>query len=66
VRRERTARVQHFARLNGARYDASGPDLSGRDRELAAQSRDRAWIWDYDAEAEAAARKLGAQAPVEI
>jgi 2-polyprenyl-6-methoxyphenol hydroxylase-like FAD-dependent oxidoreductase len=56
VRRERTARVQRSARLNGARYDAASTDLSLRDRQLADQARDRAWIWDCDAEAEAAAR----------
>ncbi|MGH2588545.1 MAG: FAD-dependent monooxygenase, partial [Dehalococcoidia bacterium] len=55
VRRERTARVQRFARVNGARYDAGGGDLSTRNSQLAGQSRERAWIWDYDAEAEAAA-----------
>jgi salicylate hydroxylase len=55
VRRERTAGVQHSARVNGARYDASGGDLSIRDRQLASQPEWRAWIWDYDAEAEAAA-----------
>jgi salicylate hydroxylase len=55
VRRERTARVQRSARVNGARYDADDSDLGSRDRQLAAQSRERAWIWNYDAEAEAAA-----------
>jgi salicylate hydroxylase len=55
VRRERTARVQGMARVNGARYDASGSDLTSRDRHLAAQAQERAWIWDYDAEAEATA-----------
>src|SRR5204862_7212134 len=55
VRRERTAGVQHSSRVNGARYDASGGDLSIRDRQLASQPEWRAWIWDYDAEAEAAA-----------
>jgi 2-polyprenyl-6-methoxyphenol hydroxylase-like FAD-dependent oxidoreductase len=55
VRRERTAGVQRSARVNGARYDASGSDLRDRDRQLAAQPRERAWIWEYDAEAEAAA-----------
>lgn len=53
LRRERTARVQRSARLNGARYDASSSDLSARDQELAAQLQERAWIWNYDAEAEA-------------
>jgi salicylate hydroxylase len=55
VRRERTTRVQRGARLNGARYDASGSDLSARDEALAGQAQERSWIWDYDAEAAAAA-----------
>jgi salicylate hydroxylase len=55
LRREWTARVQRLSRLNGARYDASGGDLSARDRQLAAQSQERAYIWNYDAEAEASA-----------
>jgi salicylate hydroxylase len=55
VRQERTARVQQIARVNGARYDASSSNLADRDRQLAAQPRERAWIWEYDAEAEAAA-----------
>jgi len=55
VRRERTARVQRSARVNGARYDGASPDLSVRDRELANQARDRAWIWDCDAQADAEA-----------
>jgi salicylate hydroxylase len=54
VRRERTARVQRSARVNGARYDAAGTDLRSRDRQLAAQPRERAWIWDYDAATAAA------------
>jgi salicylate hydroxylase len=53
LRRERTARVQRSARVNGARYDASGGDLVARDRQLAAQAQERAWIWNYDAEIEA-------------
>jgi 2-polyprenyl-6-methoxyphenol hydroxylase-like FAD-dependent oxidoreductase len=53
LRRERTARVQLAARVNGARFDASGVDLGKRDMQLAAQSRERAWIWSYDAEVEA-------------
>src|SRR5205814_7072728 len=32
LRRERSARVQRSARVNGARYDASGGDLTVRDR----------------------------------
>ena len=55
VRRPRTARVQRSARANGAHYDAASPDLADRDRQLANQARDRAWMWDCDAEAEAAA-----------
>ena len=53
LRRERTARVQRSARVNGARYDASGSDLGARDRQLAAQPQERAWISNYDAEIEA-------------
>jgi hypothetical protein len=37
-------------RVNGARYDAAGNDLAGRDRDLALQPQERAWIWNYDAE----------------
>jgi len=55
LRRERTARVQLSARVNGARYDASGSDLSIRNRHLAAQPQERAWMWNYDAESEAVA-----------
>jgi salicylate hydroxylase len=55
VRRERTARVQRSARVNGARYDSATGDLADRDRQLSNQADDRAWIWDTDAEAEAAA-----------
>jgi salicylate hydroxylase len=54
LRRERTARVQRSARVNGARYDASGGDLGARDRQLAAQPQERAWVWNYDAEVAAA------------
>jgi salicylate hydroxylase len=54
LRRERCGRVQHRARVNGARYDASG-DLAARDRQLAVERQERAWIWNYDAEAEALA-----------
>jgi salicylate hydroxylase len=52
LRRERCARVQHSSRVNGARYDAEG-NLVDRDRMLATQVQERAWIWDYDAEFEA-------------
>ena len=54
VRRERTGRVQRSARVNGARYDGSIGDLQARDRQLADQALERAWIWDHDAQAEAA------------
>jgi salicylate hydroxylase len=52
VRREHTARVQGSARANGARYDSASPDLATRDRQLADQALERAWIWDSDPEAE--------------
>jgi salicylate hydroxylase len=55
LRREHTAGVQLKSRLNGARYEASSGDLGARDRQLAAQHQERAWIWNYDAEAEASA-----------
>ena len=55
LRREHTAGVQRKSRLNGARYEASSGDLGARDRQLAAQHQERAWIWNYDAEAEASA-----------
>jgi 2-polyprenyl-6-methoxyphenol hydroxylase-like FAD-dependent oxidoreductase len=55
LRRERTAGVQQRSRLNGVRYYASGSDMSARDRALAGQVQERAWIWNYDAEAEASA-----------
>jgi salicylate hydroxylase len=54
VRRPHAARVQGSSRANGARYNFARADVSGRDRELSNQARDRAWMWDYDAEAEAA------------
>jgi salicylate hydroxylase len=53
LRRERCARVQRSSRMNGARYDASGGDLTDRDRQLSTQPQERAWIWNYDAELEA-------------
>jgi salicylate hydroxylase len=61
LRREHTARVQLSARRNGARYDSSG-DLSDRDRQLANQAEERAWIWHYDARhaAQEAARHASA------
>jgi salicylate hydroxylase len=52
LRRERCACVQRSSRVNGARYDAER-HLADRDRMLAAQVQERAWIWDYDAEFEA-------------
>jgi salicylate hydroxylase len=55
VRRERTARVQRSARVNGQRYDAGRGELGDRDQQLAAQAQERAWIWNYDAGLEAAA-----------
>jgi salicylate hydroxylase len=55
LRRERCARVQRSSRVNGARYDASGSDLAWRDKALAAQPQERAWVWNYDAEREALA-----------
>ena len=45
--------MQRSSRFNGARYEAAKGDLAERDRKLAAQRQDRAWIWNYDAEAEA-------------
>jgi salicylate hydroxylase len=59
LRREHTAGVQLKSRLNGARYEASSGDLGARDRQLAAQHQERAWIWNYDAEAEASAAAAG-------
>ena len=59
LRRERTAKVQHIARVNGARFDASGSDLADRDRQLAGQLQERAWIWTYDAEKEASSAVRG-------
>jgi salicylate hydroxylase len=59
LRRERTARVQEFARLNGMRYDTADGDRRARDTHVSSQPMQRAWIWDYDAEAEASARRGG-------
>jgi salicylate hydroxylase len=61
VRRQHTARVQSIARTNGARYDSVTTDLGGRDRQLAHQAQERAWIWDCDAEVEAAAAMAARQ-----
>jgi salicylate hydroxylase len=55
VRRKHTGKVQRGARVNGARYDATASDLSSRDRQLATQPQERAWIWDHDPEAEVTA-----------
>jgi salicylate hydroxylase len=52
LRRERSARIQRSSRVNGTRYDATG-HLADRDRMLATQVQERAWVWDYDAELEA-------------
>ena len=54
VRREHTARVQRLARVNGARYDSAAEDLAERDRRMAEQRQERAWIWASDPEAEVA------------
>jgi salicylate hydroxylase len=62
VRREHTARVQSSARVNGSRYDSATRDLNARDRQLADQWKERAWIWSYDAEAQAAAAMAAAGA----
>ena len=59
LRRERTARVQRSARVNGRRYDSETGDLADRDQQLSNQADERAWIWDSDAEVEAVAA-LGA------
>jgi len=53
LRREHCARVQRSSRVNGARYDADGDDLSDRDQQLSAQPQERAWIWSHDAELQA-------------
>ena len=55
LRREHTAGVQRMSRFNGALYDASGGDLSARDRQLSSVAQARAWIWNHDAEAKALA-----------
>ncbi len=55
LRRAHTAGVQSKSRSNGAKYEAAGGDLAARDKALAAQYRERAWIWNHDAEAEASA-----------
>jgi salicylate hydroxylase len=48
LRRERTARVQVGSRRNGAGYDSSGSQLTGR-----------RWIYEHDAWAEAVAARPG-------
>jgi 2-polyprenyl-6-methoxyphenol hydroxylase-like FAD-dependent oxidoreductase len=59
LRRERTAEVQRRSRRTGARLDVSDRHAEHRDRELARQWSERAWIYDYDAEAAAAAVAVG-------
>jgi len=53
LRRERCARIQRNARVNGARYETADTSLDDRTRQLAAMARERAWIWNHDAKAEA-------------
>jgi salicylate hydroxylase len=55
LRREHTAGVHRKSRSNGTKFDAVSGDLALRDRSLADQYKERAWIWSYDAEAEALA-----------
>ena len=57
LRRERTAEVQRRSRRIGARLDAPDRQAQNRDRELAGQSSERAWLYEYDAEAAAAAMR---------
>jgi salicylate hydroxylase len=57
LRREHTARVQSYARRNGARYDSATVDLAERDRDLANQAKERAWIWSHDARSTAASER---------
>jgi salicylate hydroxylase len=59
LRRERTAEVQRRSRRTGARLDVPDGQAQHRDRELAGQWSERAWIYDYDAEATAAAVAIG-------
>lgn len=59
LRRERTAEVQRRSRRTGARLDAPDRQAQLRDRELAGQWSERAWIYDYDAEAAAVAVAMG-------
>ena len=62
LRRERTAEVQRRSRRTGARLDAPDRQTQHRDRELAGQWSERAWIYDYDAEAAAAAGAMEGRA----
>ena len=56
LRRERTAARPAHRRASTARATTQPAATSAtRDRQLAAQPQERAWIWNYDAEAEAAA-----------
>jgi salicylate hydroxylase len=54
LRRDRTARIQQDARLNGAIYDNSGNTPGSRHREPGVRLPNRRWIYDYDIQAEAA------------
>jgi salicylate hydroxylase len=60
LRRERVAAIQHGARQNGLRMDASDGDLRARDAQLAAHAEFRKRLYTYDVvpEARAAARAL--------
>jgi salicylate hydroxylase len=53
LRRERTARVQRGSRTSGARYEAPDRAQESRDRQLATQYHDRAWIYEYDVQLDA-------------
>jgi salicylate hydroxylase len=59
LRRERTAEVQRRSRRTGTRLDVPDGQAQHRDRELAGQWSERAWIYDYNAEAAAAAVAMG-------
>lgn len=54
LRRDRTARIQHDARLTGAIYDNSGNTPGRRPSEPGVRLPNRRWIYDYDIQAEAA------------
>jgi salicylate hydroxylase len=59
LRRERTAQVQRRSRRTGTRLDVPDGQAQHRDRELAGQWSERAWLYDYDAEAAAVAVRCG-------